>query len=420
MQQHLESCLNSRIEPFSLMMLALLPACHPSFKLIHGELGFKVILLANATHDTDDAGVLYADLCAAIQALHIDQQVPPITCVEALSVQASKAIWQLVESPIPPRLFSIALKLLTATRWQLQRRVSGAQTFHNTRLHVLSYLFQEPQHSMEKTLRLQQYYLHWNYSRRLSLLQKTARHDPARHDPACTDFCWPERNAYLAMSRACRDSRVLVTIHMGDFFGAFKAIADALDEPRSVISLRREGDIEAIKTLSQRHAASHQVFMHGKENPLMIVKALRAGGQTLSLLFDLGADFGETTEVMFFGQRARFVRGPAELAIMGRTRIYPFVCFSEAGRDHISMEPAFVPQVRAGETLYDAVSRVTQTLVSMAERWIRQHPAQWKYLDRLPCYLIADGAVDTNSALVTNGAFVTQSAVSEQRVAGHA
>ncbi|MDP2284815.1 MAG: hypothetical protein Q8L06_11795, partial [Pseudohongiella sp.] len=96
------------------------------------------------------------------------------------------------------------------------------------------------------------------------------------------------------------------------------------------------------------------------------------------------------TEVTFFGHRARFVRGPAEMAILGRARIYPFVCFEEAGQACISMESSFLPEVRAGESLEKAVTRVTQTLVSLAEAWIRKNPAQWKYLDRLPHYLILD------------------------------
>ncbi|MDO9518680.1 MAG: hypothetical protein Q7L19_00520 [Pseudohongiella sp.] len=382
LQLRLEELINSRIEPLNLMMLALLPASRRTFRVTRGEQGFSVHFCGNIVDDTIFTKTLHEELSAAIAAIQNScHPLSSASATEKLVIAFRKILRRVVDSTIAPALQKGTINILSGIQIRLAGRVKDARKYHSTRLEVLSHLLQEPQSTVADMLRSHQYYLQWNYARRLRHLRQS---DDGSFKQT---FCWPERDAYVAMSRDCDDSRVLVSIHMGDFFGAFRAIADALDQSRSVISLRREGDTDSIRTLSRRHAAGHRVYMHGKENPVTIVRALRAGGQTLSVMFDLGRDFGETTEALFFGHRARFVRGPAELAIMGRARIYPFVSYSEDGRDWIRMEPAFVPELRPGESLQDATSRVTQTLVTLAERWIRQYPAQWKYLDTLPSYL---------------------------------
>lgn len=388
--QRLESILNSRMEPFNIQMLMLLPVSSGNFRITKGEFGLKVHALGDLPGDARYRVLLHEELSDMIATLEsAPLQLPCPTILEKLTVQLRRSIWAVVDSGVSLFLVKHLVRQLTLVKCKLSVKISGAQQYHGARLHALSYLLQEPTRVTINLLCEHQYYLYWNYARRLRHLRKTASQISCPED-----FCWPARDAYSAMNKDCRESRVLVTIHMGDFFGAYKCIAEALETSRPVISLRREGDAAPVRTLSPRHAEDHKVLIHGKENPLTIVRALRSGGQTLSVLFDLGQDFGETTEVTFMGQRACFVRGPAELAILGRARIYPFVSFSDAGRDWIHMESAFVPEVRAGENLQEAVNRVTQKLVTMAEGWIRQYPAQWKYLDRLPSYLTLDKLPD--------------------------
>jgi hypothetical protein len=395
LKQGLETCFNRRIEPFNLMMAGFLPASRKTFRVIRGEQGFRVYFVDDADDNNVVKMELFEELSAALEAIENScQQLPAVSFMEKLLVASRQFLWRVPYSGMSPDLQRYIVCALSGFHGMLSGRLKDALSYQNARLQVLSYLLQEPQRTVANLLKRHQFYLHWNYARRLRHL----RHAGADHAHNPQTFCWPERDAYVAMSRDCDDSRVLVTIHMGDFFGAFKCIADALDHARGVISLRREGETQSIRTLSQGHAAGHEVFVHGRDNPLLIVKALRTGNQTLSVLFDLSRDFGETTEVTFFGHRARFVRGPAELAIMGRARIYPFVCYSDGGRDWIDMEPAFCPELRVGESLQEAASRVTQALVAMAERWIRQHPAQWKYLDALPSYLSTDDSGNKQEA----------------------
>lgn len=395
LQLKLESMLNARTDPFNLLMLASLPASGGSFRLVKGELGIKVSVRASGT-DPDN---LQRELSIAIQSLeNSDHRLIPASGMERLVVQLRKILWRSIDTRLPYRCLKLLTRSLCFVHWKLWCRVKDTEDYYQMQLHALSYLLQEPQRITATVLRQHQFYSYWNFARRLRHLSRD--NTGSRRTEV---FCWSEREAYIKMNTNCKDARVLVTIHMGDFFGAFKCIADALDESRALISLRRDGDVDAIKTLSPRHAGGHRVFVHGKEKPLHIVSALRAGGHTLSVLFDLGSDFGETTEVRFFGHRARFVRGPAELAILGRARIYPFVCFSDAGRDYIRMEQAIVPAIRSGESLSDAVNRLTQSLADMAERWIRQHPAQWKYLDRLPAWLQAENAIAENAVAASEG-----------------
>lgn len=377
--RQLEALLNSRLEPWSFSLLMSLPETFSSFRLINGELGFKVSLLAKSKR-------LHVELEAALIALEeASRLLPDIGLAEALTLRVRNAAWSVIESDAPLLLVRPALGVLARLQTGLSLHAEGARGYHDVKARALSEVLQEPQLEAAKLIREHLYYLYWNYARRLRHLSNSCA-----SDALVPDFHWPERANYTAMTSACKDSRVLVTIHMGDFFGAFKCIAQEMTDSRSVMSLRREGETESIKNLNQRVANDHEVLMHGKDNPVRIVKALRAGGQTLSVMFDLGEKFGETTEVVFFGHRARFVRGPAQMAILGRARIYPFVCFEVAGSYRINMEPSFFPKIQAGESLQDAVIRVTQTLVTLAERWIRMNPAQWKYLDRLPMYLVLD------------------------------
>lgn len=379
LKRQVEARLNSRLQPMSFRLLMSLPEAYRSFRIVNGELGFRVSLL-----DRDQ--YLQTELEAALATLEKEYRLlPAIGLAEKLALRARNLAWRVIESTSPLPVVRVCLRVLASAQTVLSLQAPDARSYHQIKIGALCDVMQEPQQEITRYVHQHQFYLYWNYALRLRHLRH-ANSDNVQ----VADIDWSERADYAAMSSVCKDSRVLVTIHMGNFFGAFRCIADGLQEPRPVMSLRREGETEGIKNLHQRIANNHQVFMHGKDNPVHIVKALRAGGQTLSVMFDLGGDFGETTDVMFFGHPARFVRGPAEMAILGRARIYPFVCFEDAGRARIHMEPSFMPDVRAGESLHDAVNRVTQTLVSLAERWIRQHPAQWKYLDRLPHYLILD------------------------------
>ena len=136
-----------------------------------------------------------------------------------------------------------------------------------------------------------------------------------------------------------------------------------------------------------------QVLRHGVDSPIEAVAGLRRGDHSLGVLFDLRDDFGTTTEVMFFGCRAHLVKGPALLAIAGRAPIIPFVTWECAGIDVIAMEDLIDTRVLHGESMGAAVTRITQKLALLAERWIKRAPEQWKYLPSLPGYCHSSGSL---------------------------
>ena len=59
------------------------------------------------------------------------------------------------------------------------------------------------------------------------------------------------------------------------------------------------------------------------------VRALRRG-DIVVVLYDLPRQFGRTVAVDFFGRHAQVVRGPAEIAVLGRADVLPMFTHYEA------------------------------------------------------------------------------------------
>lgn len=278
-------------------------------------------------------------------------------------------------------LFSLAL-----LRSRVGKGIAVERSRQDALAVTLSLLLGEPLGVTASILKRQYFWREYHYSRRMTHL----RDDQAGAN-LLDEFDWPERAEWLSLSGS-QQARILVTIHMGDFFGAFKLIGTHSRPDRTVTSMRRERSNDAVHGLVRNAAERHHVARHGIEAPTDIVAALRRGNHTLTALFDLPGAFGETAEVEFFGQPARFVRGPAQMAIMSGAIIVPFVTYEIDGRQRIEMESVIRPEIRSGEPLAKAAARITQRLVTLAEGWIRRHPAQWKYLDHLPGYFSGGGS----------------------------
>lgn|GEM_PF-4217016 len=228
--RQLEALLNNRLEPWSFSLLMSLPETFSSFRLINGELGFRVSLLAKNKR-------LRVELEAALTALEeASRLLPDIGLAEALTLRVRNAVWSVIESDAPLLLVRPALRVLSRLQTGLSLHAEGVRGYHDVKAGALSEVLQEPQRETVKLIREHQYYLYWNYARRLRHLSNSCA-----SDALVPDFYWAERADYSAMTSACKDSRVLVTIQMGDFFGAFKCIAEEMTESRSVMSLRREG-----------------------------------------------------------------------------------------------------------------------------------------------------------------------------------
>ncbi len=282
--------------------------------------------------------------------------------------------------PVKRRKLSILASLML---WFMQRQALPAARLRQQQA-LLSCLLHEPQSNIRSIWHEHLVWFHFNYARRLIHLEN--RPQSASYLKA---FFWREKTGYQRAIEKSSASRVLLSIHMGDFFGGFRALAMLSESGRQVISLRRDKAGNHGMQHFNAERIAHQVFYHGYQRPAAIVGALRRGHHTLATLFDLKEDFGSTVVVNFFGHRARFVKGPAQLAILGRCQIFPFVCFDQQGRHCIEMAPVIDTRLQQDESLHQGTVRITQALVSLAESWIRRWPAQWKYLPVLPAYFEA-------------------------------
>lgn len=404
----MQTLLASRIEPVILVVLKQHPWPDAGIRLLRTESGLCLLLLKEVFNREDcQIWISYTEsLRRSLSGRCPPRRTAASFIGELTADECSCAI------PPPEFLEKSLLVLMVALRWVMTLQSDSAvkygllemlvrakfgiagrlPLYHNYLLSqagVIGFILHEPKNTALGLMVQHESFLAKNFAKRL-------RHSTsAKRDPAIRGvFVWHSLSAYQRYCHTDMSSRVLTTIHMGDFIGAFRRIAYESSSDRRVISLRRE-DPEG-RNLNETVASHgyHQVLQHGQYDPIRIVAALRKTQHTLAVLFDLRDDFGETVEVMFFGQPARFVKGPAQLAILGRVKIIPFVCYDEGGVSVIEMSGAIDTSLLPAESLTEATVRVTQQLVCLAEKWIGRYPAQWKYLSSIARYFETRNAAD--------------------------
>ncbi|MEH6556895.1 MAG: hypothetical protein V7708_03810 [Oceanicoccus sp.] len=178
-----------------------------------------------------------------------------------------------------------------------------------------------------------------------------------------------------------RQGIVLLTIHMGDYLHSILKILK-LAPSRKIIILRRKtwSEIEE-SSLKKLELIGHtvEIVRHGSRASRMIAKGLREGAIAV-LLYDLPYGWGETQAVKMFNHQLHWVRGPLQLALLGRASVLPFftfntadgwVCHLEAVKDFRHSKP--------GSDHEAILSKEIQAMASLAERQIRCHVAQWDH-----------------------------------------
>ena len=107
------------------------------------------------------------------------------------------------------------------------------------------------------------------------------------------------------------------------------------------------------------------------------VRELRRGN-VLIVFFDLPRSFGPTVEVDFFGHRASFVRGPAEIALLGDADVLAvFTHYDETGGSIVEAMPVIAARSCPQEARARQVEEMSQQLCKWAEQRIRRYPPQW-------------------------------------------
>lgn len=182
---------------------------------------------------------------------------------------------------------------------------------------------------------------------------------------------------------------VVTTIHGGDYLLGLLRLRLALgsNEKRILIVRKKEAsDIEtgvfSQFTLDDRPV---EVVRHAENRALNLIKALRQGHIVVAL-FDLPASYGPTIEVCFLGESMHLVRGPAELAQLGRADVVPMCCARVAGQSNAFFHAPIRPRT---------TSATSQALAAIASRHIITFPRQWQHWYHVPEMLdpgvVADG-----------------------------
>jgi lauroyl/myristoyl acyltransferase len=182
--------------------------------------------------------------------------------------------------------------------------------------------------------------------------------------------------AYL---KECPRGIVIATIHLGDYLEGLRQLLGSVGQ-RQVFVVRRKAWSELEQRAFARIAPKGLVWTvlrTGSGAAATAVRELRRGN-VLIMLFDLPHDFGPTVEVDFFGQRAHFVRGPAEVALLGAADVLPvFTHYEERGRSVVEAMPVIVARPCSRGTRARRVEEISQQLCKWAEQSIRRYPAQW-------------------------------------------
>ena len=183
--------------------------------------------------------------------------------------------------------------------------------------------------------------------------------------------------AYLS---ACPRGIVIATIHLGDYLEGLRQLLKWIAQ-KHVFVVRRKAWSEIEQRAFERIApegTDWTVLRTGRGAAATAVRALRRG-DALIVFYDLPRGFGPTIEVDFFGRRANFVRGPAEIALLGGADVLAVFAHYEAPGSGCVVEA--MPVIRARPSTREArnsrVEEISQRLCKWAEQHIRRHPAQW-------------------------------------------
>lgn len=177
----------------------------------------------------------------------------------------------------------------------------------------------------------------------------------------------------------CTRGVVIATIHMGDYLEGLRQLRLAASVDRPVFVIRRREQSDAEQRLFERigAATSLTVLRRGPRSVATAIRELRRGAIVI-VLYDLPARYGRTVAVRFFDRAANFVRGPAELAVVGRADVLPLFChYDDDGATVAQAMPVF--SANAGDDRSARVAIVTQRLCTLAEAQIRRYPSQWAH-----------------------------------------
>src|SRR5512139_2788906 len=172
--------------------------------------------------------------------------------------------------------------------------------------------------------------------------------------------------AYL---KECPRGVVIATVHLGDYLEGLRQLLVWIGH-KLVFVVRRKAWSELEQRAFARIAPkglAWTVLRTGRGAAATAVRELRRGS-VLIVFFDLPRSFGPTVEVDFFGHRAHFVRGPAEVALLGEADVLAaFTHYDEPGSSIVEAMPVIAARPRSHEGRASQVEEMSQQLCKWAE-----------------------------------------------------
>ena len=201
-------------------------------------------------------------------------------------------------------------------------------------------------------------------------------YDRARPD-AGRILSTPEIDARFDAMRDDGKPALIFTAHLANWeLPALAAHADGLD----FAALYRRPNLSAAAdaVVELRAGSMGTLIAGGPEAPFRLVRAL-AGGRHVGMLVD--QHYGNGPEVTFFGRRCRVNPMLARLARHVDCPIYGARAVRlPDGRLRVDLVgPVKVPRDPDGRI---NIQGTMQTITSVVEGWVREHPEQWLWLHR--------------------------------------
>lgn len=187
----------------------------------------------------------------------------------------------------------------------------------------------------------------------------------------------PERN-YLAEALTRGRGVILVTAHVGNWDISARAL-NAMGQPVNLVMAREPNETTQDYSRRSREIAGVKVILSDSSvfSAFNMIRALRRN-EILAIQFDRGvwgpAAPNEIERVPFFGESARFLKGPFHLARLSGAPIVP-VFTLRRGLRHYEIRlgrPRFVEKAATAD-----VDQALRETVAVLEDTVRNHPDQW-------------------------------------------
>lgn len=259
------------------------------------------------------------------------------------------------------------------------------QTYTTTHINLISKYLHEPANRVERILNRNTLETKLMDHRRNTVL---TQRQLAAHD---SRFRISRLEQYQRFLEIDQGSRVITSFHLGDYIYSIGHLMSLEPRMRNALLMRQqscgfENSNNILRQAGDRSWPRSAHILSNKPPLRQLTSQLRAGGTSLVLFCDLPENYGETVNVTFLGRPARFPKGPATLAVLGRAPILPVITYFDGEYFQIHIGDLINTTPIDGENPDQSCARITQQLVNFFEPVFLKYPEQWRYLGLLPSY----------------------------------